>query len=127
MQRGIWVVLGLLAACGEPTSNEVQFGEKASPVAQSVYRAVMDNYRIYPGLNEPKILSGCLSLVEDREPPLRIHQIFAWYTDVSSDAPVFAGELRRNAMQACRDWQRTEDVACTCQMIDINGKNVLKL
>ena len=49
------------------------------------------------------------------------------YTGESSDAPIFAGVLARNAKLGCKEWAKFENIDCTCEMLNSNGKNVLKV
>ena len=48
------------------------------------------------------------------------------YTAETSDVPVFLGRLENDAKHGCKVWAKKEKIDCTCQMLDKNGKNVLR-
>ena len=77
-------------------------------------------------LNEPKVMAACIDWNASNEFGVYVHNVFSYYTGMTSDIPIFASELGHGAMTWCKDWRKDEKVDCTCQMLDKNGKNVLK-
>ena len=69
----------------------------------------------------------CIDWDAQTESGIYIHNAFTTYTGITSDAPIFAGELARDAKYRCKQWAKSENIGCTCQMLDSNGKNVLKV
>lgn len=130
MIRALMCLLGtvLLVGCSsEDTGSALSLGEAPSPAAVRTHKAVMDHYKVYTTLPEPKVLTGCFVDDASKSPPLRLRRVFAWHTAQSSDGPIFAGQLRREAMKSCLGWGAGENLDCDCRLIDMSGKNVLKL
>ena len=81
---------------------------------------------IYELLNEPKVMASCIDWNASNESGVYVHNVFTYYTGITSDRPIFSSELARSAMTWCKKWKKAEKIDCTCQMLDKNGKNVLK-
>ena len=121
-------MIALLLGCsGAETGDALPFGEPPSQNSERIHKFVMDNYKAYGSLSEPKVLSGCFTDAPDKSPPVRLRRVFAWHTGRSSDIPIFAGQLRREALKTCLGWAAGENIDCDCKLIDISGKNVLDL
>ena len=103
------------AVAGERTKLEVE-----------VYEYVMEQVDYYELLNEPKVMASCIDWNAPNESGVYVHNVFTYYTGQSSDRPIFSSELARSAMTWCKKWKKAEKIDCTCQMLDKNGKNVLK-
>ena len=56
-----------------------------------------------------------------------VYNAFSYPTGEGSDIPIFSGELAQSAKYDCKKWVKSENIDCTCQMLDSNGKNVLKV
>jgi hypothetical protein len=91
-----------------------------------LYDYVMEKVDDYALLNSPKVMASCIDWDASNEFGVYVHNVFTYHTGISSDRPIFASELARNAMNWCKKWAEDEKVGCTCQMLDKNGKNVLK-
>ena len=105
----------LAAVAGERSKREIE-----------VYDYVMEQVDYYELLNEPKVMAACIDWNAPNEYGVHVHNAFTYYTGITSDAPIFSAELAHNAMTWCKDWRKAEKVDCICQMLDKNGKNVLK-
>ena len=87
----------------------------------------MEKLKYYGPLNEPKVMVICVDWDAPSASGIHIRNAFTTYTSITSDAPIFAGELARDAKYRCKKWAKAENIDCTCQMLDSNGKNVLKV
>ena len=109
-------VLGFAARAGEESGT-----------ASSIYEYVMERVGDYGQLNEPKVMAICIDWDAPNESGIYVHNVFVTYTGITSDRPIFAGDLARDAKHRCKKWAKSEKIDCTCQMMDKNGKNVLKV
>ncbi len=104
----------------------VQAGERPD-TAKWIYDLVMDWVEDYGSLNDPKVMAICIDWDASTESGIYVHNAFIHYTGITSDIPVFAGKLAQDAKYRCRKWAKPEKIDCTCQMLDSNGNNVLKV
>jgi hypothetical protein len=87
----------------------------------------MERVEYYGPLNDPKVMAICIDRDASAESGIHIHNAFTTYTGINSDAPIFAGELARNAKHRCKQKAKSENIGGPCQMLGSNGKNVLKI
>ncbi len=123
MRIAIALAVALMAASH---ASLVQAGKRPE-VAVRVYEYVMEHVDYYGSLNEPKVMAICVDWDAQTESGIQIHNAFTTYTGITSDRPIFAGELARDAKRRCKAWAKSENIDCTCQMLDSNGTNVLKV
>lgn len=90
--------------------------------AQAMSRA--NDYRIE---GRSKVMAACISWPDaaDGTPTLR-GAAYAM-TSIGSDVNMKAGSLRRTAQNRCLAWEAKNAVDCTCEFLDVNGKNVLQI
>lgn len=112
------VSLGLLAP-GERAAAQSDLPDK-------VYDWVIQEFRAYRELPEPKVLVACVEWNRATPPPVFVHNVFATYSGPGSDRPIFLTQLESDALHRCQKWQKEKDTDCTCQALDRNGKNVLR-
>jgi len=103
----------------------VQADEK-SKTADGIYDFVMERVDHYGSIFETKAMAICIDWDAPTVSGIQIHQAFMHYTDPGSDGPIFVGKLAQSAKYNCKKWAKSENTDCTCQMLDKNGKNVLK-
>jgi hypothetical protein len=101
-------------------------GEK-SETAKLVYEYVMEQVGEYGGLPEPKVMVACINWDAPTALGYNVRNVFVTYTGITSDRPIFAGKLAQDAKRRCKKWAKSEMIDCTCQRLDSNGKNVLKV
>ncbi len=123
MRIAIAVAVALMAA---NHVSLVQAGERSDRETE-IYDLVMDWVGDYGQLNEPKVMAICIDWDAPTASGFRIHNAFTTYTGITSDRPIFASELARNSKSRCKSWAKAENIDCTCQMLDSNGQNVLKV
>ena len=87
----------------------------------------MERVDYYGSLNEPKVMAACIDWEASNASGIYVHNVFSTYTSMGTDVPVFLSELARDAEFRCKQWTKSEKIDCTCQMLDSNGKNVLKV
>ena len=104
----------------------VQAGERPD-LAVRLHDYVMERVDSYGQLNEPKVMAVCVDWNASNESGIYVHNVFIHYTGITSDRPIFAGELARAAKDRCKKWAKSEAIDCTCTMLDSNSKNVLKV
>lgn len=114
-----------LSACDQTSTST----SSSAPDSEEdrLHARILQAYTGYPSLNGPKVMSGCISNQRGRSPQIKVHNVFSWYTDQSSDMPIFSGRLGRKALQSCQGWAAAENVDCTCVIVDNSGSNVLDL
>ena len=100
--------------------------EKAN-LADRIYNYLMEQLPDYGTLPEPKVMAVCIEWDRATAPPFYIHNVFATYTGQGTDKQIFIGVLQRDAELRCNRWASSENVDCTCQMLDKNGKNALRI
>ena len=104
-------------------ASVVQADEKSD----QIYDLVMEHVATYASLNEPKVMAICIDWDAPTVLGIHVHNVFVTYTGVTSDRPIFAGQLAQDVKRRCKKWAKSEKIDCTCQMMDKNGKNVLKV
>ncbi len=104
----------------------VQAGERPD-LAVRLHDYVMERVDSYGQLNEPKVMAICIDWDAATELGIYVHNVFVTYTGITSDRPIFPTQLAADAKLRCNRWAESEKIDCTCQMLDSNGKNVLKV
>jgi hypothetical protein len=107
--------------------GSVAHSDEKARLADGLYNYVMERYPEYATLPEPKVLAACIEWDRATQPPIFIHNVLVTYTDPGTDAQIFIGELKRDALLRCKRWASSENVDCTCQILDMNGKNALRI
>ena len=98
-----------------------------SETADRVYDFVIERVDHYRTLSESKVMAICIDWDASIESGIYVHNVFVTYTAEWSDRPIFPTRLGANAKLRCKKWAKSENIDCTCQMLDSNGKNVLKV
>ena len=96
-------------------------------LAGRLHALVMEAVKSYGQLNEPKVMAACIEWRTPDTGEIRLHNVFIAYTGEASDVPIFVTSLAQKGLHNCRKWASSENVHCTCQMLDQNGKNVLEV
>ena len=102
--------------------GSIALSDEKADLADRIHSFVMERIPEYVASNESKVMAAC---IEWDEPYL--HNVFSYRTDPNSDAPIFTSRLQQLAMLSCKRWAKSEKIDCTCQMLDKNGKNVLRV
>lgn len=98
----------------------------ASALERQVYDDIMAKVTGYHGFREPKVMAACIDWDAPNFSGFRVAKVFITYTNEGSDVPVFIGRLAQDAKYRCKQWRKSEKVDCRCQMVDMNGKNVVE-
>ena len=101
--------------------------DERSDLADRVSEYVMERVDVYGPLNEPKLMAICIDWDASTASGISVHNAFMYYTAEASDKPIFQTTLAANAKLSCKRWTKSEKIDCTCQMLDSNGKNVLRV
>ncbi len=97
-----------------------------SGLPEKIHAWVMENYREYDELPESKVLVACIEWNRTTSPPTFVHRVFATYSHPNSDRPIFTSQLASDARHRCQKWRKAKKIDCKCQVLDKDGKNVLK-
>jgi hypothetical protein len=97
-----------------------------SGLPDKIHAWVMENFREYGELPKSKVLVACIEWNRTTPPPAFVHQVFATYSDPTSDRPIFLTQLASDARHRCKKWRKAKNIDCKCQVLDQNGKNMLK-
>ena len=112
------IIVGLILG----SYGSFALSDEKADFADRIHSFVMEKIPEYVAFNESKVMAVC---IEWDEP--NIHRVFSYRTDPHSDTPIFTSKLQQVAMLSCKRWASSENVDCTCQMLDKNGKNVLRI
>ncbi len=112
------IIVGLILG----SYGSFAFSDEKADLADRIHSFVMEKIPEYVAFNESKVMAACI----EWDGP-NIHQVFSYRTDPHSDASIFTSKLERSAMLSCTRWASSENVDCTCQMLDKNGKNALRI
>ena len=123
MRIAIALAVALMAASH---ASHVQAGE-GPEVVDGVYGYVMERVEVYWSLNEPKVMAICIDWDAPTASGFNVHNAFMYYTAEASDKPIFQTTLAANAKLSCKRWAKSEKIDCSCEMLDSNGTNVLKV
>ena len=123
MRIAIALAVALMAASHV---SHAQAGERPE-IADRIYEYVMGLADYYELLNEPKVMAICIDWDAPNKSGINIHNAFTTYTAIASNGPIFPAKLARDAKLRCNRWAKSENIDCTCQTLDSNGKNVLKV
>ena len=105
----------------------VAHADEKADLADSIYNYVMEKVPEYETLRESKVMTVCIEWDRPTPPSISIHQVFVTYEDPHTDIPVFINKLQQDALQKCERWASSKNANCTCQMLDKNGKNALRI
>jgi len=123
MQRTLVVVVATVLSV---TAALAESPEKKA-LADRIHAFVMERSAEYRRTHRTKAMVICIQWVSPTPPRIKIEGVFATRTGIGSDGPIFTPDLRRNAMRRCKAWAKKEGADCTCQRLDEDGKNVLRV
>ena len=123
MRIAIALAVALMAASHV---SHAQAGERPE-IADRIYEYIMEQVDDYELLSEPKVLAICIDWEAPNETGIYVHNAFITYTGITSDRLFSPTRLATNAKLQCNRWAKSENIDCTCQTLDSNGKNVLKV
>lgn len=86
--------------------------------------AKVNEYRIE---TRSKVMTACISWPDNPQNKPEVGGVAYAMTSKGSDINVSAGGLRRSAQNRCLAWEAKNNVDCTCEFLDVNGKNVLQI
>ena len=121
------IVISLAIALIAANHVSLVQADERSEVADSVYEYVMERMKSYASINQTKAMVICIDWDAPTVSGIHVYQAFSYRTGEGSDAPIFTGKLAQNAKYECKKWAKSENIDCTCQRLDSDGKNVLKV
>ena len=121
------IVIALAIALMAANHVSLVQADERSETGDKVYEYVMERATFYASINRSKVMAACIDWDSPNEWGIYLHNVFTTYTSPNSDIPIFTGELARDAKHRCKQWAKSENIDCTCQRLDSNGKNVLKV
>ncbi len=121
------IVIALAVALMAASQFSLVQADERSEIADKVYEYVMERMEAYGSLREPKVMAICVDWDAPTASGINVQNAFVTYTAESSDKPIFPTSLAANAKHRCKQWAKSEKIGCTCQMLDLNGTNVLKV
>ena len=101
--------------------------DERSEIADKVYEYVMERVKSYASISRTKAMFICIDWDAPTASGFNVYNAFGYVTDEGSDIPIFTGELAQSAKYDCKKWVKSEKIDCTCQRLDSDGKNVLKV
>ena len=110
-----------LMACEAPAPT----GE-ASNLAQKAHALALERADGYASNGFGKALSACITWPRTAEGAPKVEYAHYTYTEIGTDGQVPTSQLRDSTLQACKGVAARYDLDCACQIVDINGKNVVQ-
>lgn len=96
-------------------------------LADRIHASIMDRFPEYGRNQSMKVMVACIRWDSPTPPRIQVKGATYTYTDAGSDGQINPAELRHDALRRCRGWAARENIDCTCQAVDDNGKNVLRV
>ena len=95
--------------------------------AASLHAEAMDRANSYRIETRSKVMAACIIWPDSPDGTPEIKGVGYALTSTGSAVNVRTGVLHRNAQNRCIAWEAQNNVDCTCEFIDSNGKNVLQV
>lgn len=94
--------------------------------ASDIHAEAMAKVNDYRVETRSKVMAACISWPDSADGTPKIGGVAYAMTSISSDVNMSAGALRRTAQNRCLAWEAKNAVDCTCEFLDVSGKNVLQ-
>ncbi|MEM9043191.1 MAG: hypothetical protein AAGC81_00740 [Pseudomonadota bacterium] len=95
--------------------------------AASLYAQAMERVNEYRIETRSKVMAACIRWPDSAEGTPEIKGVGYAVTEISSEVNVRTSTLRRNAQNRCIAWEANNNLDCTCEFLDVNGRNVLQV
>ncbi|MBY8975021.1 hypothetical protein KHP62_04325 [Rhodobacteraceae bacterium NNCM2] len=98
----------------------------SSQWASEIHQKAMAKSTDYRTEGRSKVMAACITWPDTREGTPVLHGV-AYATAAASGKDIGPGRLRNSAQNRCIGWEAKNNVDCTCEFLDVNGKNVLQV
>ena len=121
-ERAIPLLAGLMiGACEAPPLSPA-----ASGLADKVHTLATERATGYGPIGFGKALSACIQWPQQTGTDPKVEFTHYTYTEIGTDGQLPPSQLREGTLQACQGIAARHDLDCTCQIVDVNGKNTVE-